>query len=117
MSQSEFEKHAEEYDFFASCADSKKTYPVAKMELKIREMSAIRKAVLVELKKLKEPKKVRKETLNQLWQLRDPTVVTCGKVDVKTICVLGNLFAEGKKWIGGFHASPTWALGIIHEYQ
>ena len=117
MSQSDFEMHATEYDFFVSCADSKKTYSDSKMELKIRDLSAVKTAVLVELKKLEQPVKIRKETLHQLWKLRDPRIVTLGKANIKTVCVLGNLLAEGKKWIGHFHASPTWASSILREYQ
>lgn len=48
--------------FFADCPASQKTYSVAKMGLKMREIGEIRKAVFVESQKLQQQVKVRKKT-------------------------------------------------------
>ena len=60
MDEKEFRKHFSERDFFKACVERKNTYAEAKNKLKLRQISEIRKKVLVELEKLEAPISVRK---------------------------------------------------------
>ena len=94
MTEAELRKHSEEYEIFRDGAGAKKTYMEVREQLRLRELSKLKKSMQVEMRKLNKPIRYRRENLLHLWKLREPKVVRTGKITLKNLVSLAKILQQ-----------------------